>query len=175
MQLESPMEPVRSKLCPYATMSAHSPSADQAKQMAQSHHTLLQYRSQVTWQTSASSEEVTLVAWTFTRKSKWRAQRVSSSTHALAHIHMHSRVRIGHGPIIASTRRWWQDRDSMQFARLSYFLMNTCELDEQREVVKDSLGVDKLPIRIFSWWVSSTRERDREHCPPPTHETFGKL
>jgi hypothetical protein len=34
--------------------------------------------------------------------------------------------------------------------RLSYFLMNTGEFAERREVVKDSLGVDKFPIlRIF--------------------------
>jgi hypothetical protein len=47
---------------------------------------------------------------------------------------MHSRVRIGRGPIIAPPR---QDRDR-QFARLSYFLMNTGEFAERREVVKDS-------------------------------------
>ena len=35
--------------------------------------------------------------------------------------------------------------------RLSYFLMNAGEFTERREVVQDSLGIDKLPIlRIFS-------------------------
>ena len=83
------------------------------------------------------------MAWTFTRACQRRPRRISARTHA--------RVRIGRGPIIAPTRQWWQDRDNRQFARLSYFLMNAGEFTERREVVKDSLGIDKLPIlRIFS-------------------------
>ena len=86
------------------------------------------------------------MAWTFTHACKRRPQRASTSTRTFAHICMHSRVRIGRGPIIAPTRQWWQDRDNRQFARLSYFLMNADEFTERRE-----LGIDKLPIlRIFS-------------------------
>ena len=49
-------------------------------------------------------------------------------------------------PIIA---QWWQNQDNRQFARLSYFLIDTGEFTERREVVKDSLGIDKLPILYF--------------------------
>ena len=93
------------------------------------------------------------MTWTFTRACKRRPRRANASTRTLTHVRTHSRVRIGRGPIIAPTRRWWQDRDNRQFASLSYFLMNSGEFTEQREVhvVKDSLGIDKLPIlRIFS-------------------------
>ena len=91
------------------------------------------------------------MAWTFTRTCQRRPRRASASTRTLAHIRTHSRVRIGRGPIIAPTRQWWQDRDNRQFARLSYFLTNAGEFTERREVVKDSIGIDKLPIvRIFS-------------------------
>ena len=97
---------------------------------------------------SASSEEVTPVAWTFTRACKGA---LDAQMRVLTHIYTHSRVRIGRGPIIAPTRQWWQDRDNRQFARLSYFLMNIGEFTERREVVKDSLGIDKLLIlRTFS-------------------------
>ena len=86
---------------------------------------------------------------------------------------MHSWVRIGRGPIIAPTRQWWQDRDNRQFMHLSNFLMITGEFTERREEVKDSLGIDKLPILcIFSWRVLSTCERDREQ---PRCKTFRKL
>ena len=37
-------------------------------------------------------------------------------------------------------------RDNRQFARLSYFLMETGEFTELKEVVKYPLGIDKLPI-----------------------------
>ena len=106
----------------------------------------VQYQSQVTWQTSASSEEVTSTAWTFINGCKTRPQRTRVSTHMLAHIRTHSQVRIGRGPIIAPTRQWRQNQDNREFARLSYFLMNTGEFNEQREAVKDSPGIDMLPI-----------------------------
>ena len=86
------------------------------------------------------------MAWTFTCGCKRCPQRTSASTCMLAHIRMHSQVCMRRGPIIAPTRRWWQDGDNRQFARLLYFLMNTGEFTEQREVVKDSLGINKLPI-----------------------------
>ena len=77
--------------------------------------------------------------------------RVLARAHSRISARAHSRVRIGRGPIIAPTRQWWQDRDNRQFARLSYILMNAGEFTERREVVKDSLGIDKLPIlRTFS-------------------------
>ena len=70
--------------------------------------------------------------------------RISARTREYVHC-------IGRGPIIAPTKQWWQDPDNRQFACLSYFLMNAGEFTERREVVKDSLGIDKLPIlRIFS-------------------------
>ena len=91
------------------------------------------------------------MAWMFTCACKRCPRHTSTSTRTLAHIRTHSRVHIGHGPIIALTRQWCQDRDNRQFASLSYFLINTGEFTEQREVVKDSLGIDKLPILyIFS-------------------------
>ncbi len=132
----------------------------------------LQYRSWVTWQTSASSKEVTRAAWMFMHGCKRRPRCASASEYPHAHLW----IRMGHGPIIAPTRQWWQDRDSRLFARLSYFLMNTDEFAEWRVVVEDSLGINKLRILcIFSWRVSSTRECDREHCHPLRHETFRKL
>ena len=91
------------------------------------------------------------MAWTFINGCKRRPQHTRVSTHMLAHIRTHSQVRIGRGPIVAPTRQWRQNQDNRQFARLSYFLMNTDEFNERREVVKDSPGIDMLPILcIFS-------------------------
>ena len=101
---------------------------------------------------------------------KRRPWRASASTRTFTNLRTRSWVCIGRGPIIAPIRQWWQDWDNGQFVCLSYFLMNTGEFTERREAVK---GIDKLPILyIFSWQVSITRERDREHCHPPRHEIF---
>ena len=105
-------------------------------------------RSQVTWQMSVNSEEVTRMAWTFTHTCKRCPWYASASTCILAHICTHSWVLIGRGPIIVPTRQWWQDRDSKQLACLLYLLMNTCEFTERSVVVKDTLGIDKPLILI---------------------------
>jgi hypothetical protein len=61
---------------------------------------------------------------------------------------MHSRVRIGRGPHQQDNGGKIETAGSIvlfTFYFLSYFLMNTGEFAEQREVVKDSLGMDKFP------------------------------
>ena len=97
-------------------------------------HVDLQYRSQLTWQMSASSEEVTRGCKRHPRCAKCEYSHTRAYPHTLV------------SPIIA---QWWQNQDNRQFARLSYFLINTGEFTERREVVKDSLGIDKLPILYF--------------------------
>ena len=60
----------------------------------------VQYRSQLTWQTSASSEKVTRVASTFTHACKTRPRRASASTRMRTLAHIRARA-------LASTYRAW--------------------------------------------------------------------
>ena len=120
----------------------------------------VQYRSQIFWQTSASSKEVTRMAWTFTHACK---RCLDTHTWVLARS--------------ASTREYvcsyCTDKIMVARSRQQALRALIVLFDERREIVKDSLGIDKLPILcIFSWRVSNTHERDREQ---PRHETFRKL
>ena len=128
----------------------------------------IQYRSQLTWQTSASSEELTrgLVVHTRVQKvaSEWYS-RAQALAHALASTYRRR------GPIIVLKRQWWQHRDSRQFTCLSYFLMRTGEFADKRGSKRLARSRQASTLQ-FSCQVLSTRERNHEYFHTPRHKMF---
>ena len=129
-------------------------------------YSIIQYRSQVTWQVRASSEVASRAGISIARarargcRTSARA-RSSARAHARAHVRARSSARVRvraprarvhvrrRGPNIAPSAKTWKDRDNTQLVSVREYLVNFSDFVERGDTVE----VRTEMHRLLSTWI----------------------